>query len=44
MTRQPDLLWGALLAGVGFWYAMRRRAQDAALARVMAEARLATKH
>ncbi len=42
--RHPDLLWTALVAGVGVWFALRRRAHDAALARLMAEAARATKH
>ncbi len=43
-ARQPELLWSALLAGFGLWFALRRRAQDVAVARVMAEAARATKH
>jgi hypothetical protein len=44
-TRTPDLFFSALLAGVGFWFALRNRTQEhAMLARVMAEAAHATKH
>ncbi|HYF55967.1 MAG TPA: hypothetical protein VEA41_17055 [Salinarimonas sp.] len=44
LHRHPDLLWAALLTGVGVWFGLRRRTQDAALARLMAEAARATKH
>lgn len=44
MTRNPELLWSAVLAGVGFWFALQRRGRDVAMARVMAEAARATKH
>jgi hypothetical protein len=44
MNRHPELLWSALLAGFGFWFALRRHGQDLAMARLMAEAAQATKH